>query len=253
MLYSSHIEDIKIVTLTNIQTKEALMKSTISRKLRHPVVLLAILILIGGTALPGFGSTGNLQAYPDAALEMMVFAPFALTHQVPQPDPGAIQIEVGTHDGVTLTPTVQVAAADVGTSGQLLMYIYLPVFNFGITIPPKTVTLESNQLVDLISNTLDFSNYPGLNFIVYCGYIKASGTIMYNAYTVTVVDYTTVPECAGLDQASCGSTNGCVWNIFPSSCSINCAQFDENSCAAAFDGNACQWSVTAFGSFCTTK
>lgn len=231
------------------------MKSTICKKLRHPVVLLVILILIGGTALPGFAGTSNLRAYPDTALETMVFAPFVVTHQVPQPDPGAILIEVGAHDGVTLTPTVLVDPADVGTTGQLLMYIYLPAFNFGINIPPKSVSLESNQLIDLIPNTLDFSNYPGLNFIVYCGYVNAAGTIMYNAYTVTVVDYTTVPECAGLDQASCGSTNGCVWNAFPTgSCVIDCGQFtDENSCATSFDGNTCQWITTAFGDMCTTK
>ena len=231
------------------------MKRTLTRRLHHSLFLLIILVLIGGTALPGFSSTSNLQAYPNEALEMMVFAPFVVTHQVPQPDPSAIQIEVGAYEGITLTPTIQVATADVGTAGQLIMYIYLPNFGFGINIPSKTVTLESSQLVDLIPTTLNFSGYLGLNFIVYCGYINAAGTIMYNAYTVTVVDYSAVPQCTGLDQATCSTTNGCIWNAFPvGSCSIDCTQFtDENSCTAAFDGNTCQWSNTPFGSLCGTK
>ncbi|MCD6390183.1 MAG: hypothetical protein J7L69_12290, partial [Desulfobulbaceae bacterium] len=185
------------------------MKRAPSTRFSHVLFLLTILILVGGLTMPAFASTSNLQAYPDHALEAMVFAPFVVTHQVPQPNPAAIQIEVGAAAGVTMTPSMQVAAGDVGTTGQLITYIYLPIFNFGITIPGKSVTLENEQVVDLISNSLDFSNYLGLNFIVYYGYVNAAGTIMYNAYTVTVVDYSLVPECAGLDRAACGQTDGC--------------------------------------------
>ncbi|MEA2107986.1 MAG: hypothetical protein U9P07_01010 [Pseudomonadota bacterium] len=61
----------------------------------------------------------------------------------PQPDPAAVQVEAGAAPGVMITPTIQVPAADIGNSGQLLLYIYMPSsVNFGINIPGRTVTLE---------------------------------------------------------------------------------------------------------------
>jgi len=227
------------------------MKKSKSKNLSRLLFSLTILILLTGVAMPALASTSNLQAYPDTPLEAMLFAPFAVTHQVPQPNPAAIQIEVGAHDGIMLTPTVEVDPADVGATGSLLMYIYLPDFQFGLNIPGKSVTLGDTQLIDLVP-PLDFSNYIGLKFIVYCGYVNAAGAIMYNAYTVNVVDYSLVPQCSGLDQTTCGSTENCTWNPFPTgSCVIDCAQFtDEGSCINAFDGNTCHWTSTPFGDLC---
>lgn len=204
------------------------MKKPMSKNLTRVLFLLTLLILLGGVAMPALASTSNLQAYPDTPLEAMLFDPFAVTHQVPQPNPADIQIEVGAHDGVMLTPTIQVDPADVGITGSLLMYIYLPAFNFGLNIPGKSVTLEDTQLIDLVP-TLDFSNYIGLNFIVYCGYVNATGTIMYNAYTVNVVEYSLVPQCSGLNQTTCGSTENCTWTPFPppGNCTIDCDQFTD--------------------------
>jgi len=196
----------------------------------------------------------NLHAYPENPLPAKLFSS-VISPPSPQPDPAAVQVEVGAAPGVMITPTIQVPAADIGNSGQLLLYIYMPSVNFGINIPGRTVTLASEQLVDLIPGPLDFTDYQGLDFIVYYGYVNAAGTIMFNAYTVTVIDCPALPACAGLNQMDCEAVNNCVWSAFPTPvCKIDCHQFgDQESCANAFDGDTCKWLTTAFGDICENK
>ncbi|MEA2107985.1 MAG: hypothetical protein U9P07_01005 [Pseudomonadota bacterium] len=92
----------------------------------------------------------------------------------------------------------------------------------------------------MISRPLDFTDYQGLSFIVYYGYVNAAGTIMFNAYTVTSIDCPVVPSCAGLSQPDCEAVDNCVWSVFPApaACEIDCGQFiNQEACDNAFDGN----------------
>lgn len=234
------------------------MKNALSKRLHLLLFLLALLLFLGSDIPPAFSGTCQLQAYPETPLEAMLFSADATAHSVSQPDPAKIQIEVGASSGVMLTPSITVAADDAGNSGYLILYLYFPDSNSGFTIPGKSVTLADTQLVDLLPNALDFTDYPGFHFIVYYGYVNDAAAIHYNAYTVTVIPCaTTQSPCEGLDQTSCGQKNGCswIWNTFSTgTCAVNCDQFtDEQSCRAAFDGNSCQWISNFIANTCTNK
>ena len=64
-----------------------------------------------------------------------------------------------------------------------------------------------------------------------------------------------IPQCGGLDDATCGATDGCTWNAFPppGECLLDCGQFtDQTSCEAGL-GGGCEWQTTPFGDVCVVK
>jgi len=217
------------------------------------------IILIAGFVNSGICGACNLRAYPETPLEAMYFSPYVVSHQVARPDPADVVVTVGAADGVMITPTIQVVPSDVGTSGYLLMYIYVPASNYGVNIPGKQTTLGTNQLITLLPNPINFSNAAGLSFIVYFGYARAGGEILYNVYTVNVVECgnNASPPC-GVEQTQelCETIKGCVWQSFPSAgCVVDCSPYsaDEQTCNSAFDGNTCQWVQTPFANTCGPK
>jgi hypothetical protein len=143
-------------------------------------LLITVLILIAGVATAYCDC--NLDAFPNTAQTGIALAP-----EVLQPNPADVQITIGAAPGIMITPTLQVVPEDVDTVRYLVMYLYLPVYGVGVTVPGKLVTLQSFQLLDLLPG-MDLSPYAGLTFVVYYGYIKANGDIMYNAYTVKIAD-----------------------------------------------------------------
>jgi hypothetical protein len=193
-------------------------------------------------------SGGNSQAYPANPLEP-VDMPTAV-------DPAANPVTVGACPDITIRPTLQVPAADVGQTATMIMYIYVPAAGFGINIPPRQTTLTAVTECDLIPTALDFSDAVGFSFYVYYGYVLGS-TIRYNAYAVTVGDTcSAIPDCAAItDISQCNATDGCTWQAFPNNaCVLDCLSFEtESACNEAFDGNSCTWVTTAFGSSCQLK
>lgn len=168
------------------------------------VCLLATIVIVISGVTMGYCDC-NLHAYPETPQAAVAYVQ-AATHYVPQPNPGDTQVTVGATTGVMITPTIQVATGDVGSSGFLILYIYAPAINYGVNIPGRQVTLGSIQFIDLLPNPFNFSNAAGLNFIVYYGYVNGNGTIMYNAYTVNVVGCTQTGSLkVGVDMDICNS------------------------------------------------
>jgi hypothetical protein len=141
-------------------------------------LLTAALILAAGAAV-GYCDC-NPFAYPDQTLTGIALEP-----GVPQPDPEDIQITVGAVPEVIITPTLQVVPEDVGSVKYLTMFLYLPEYGVGVPVHGEMVALDSYQMVNLLP-PMDLSPYAGLTFVVYYGYFKANGDIMYNTYTVKV-------------------------------------------------------------------
>ena len=153
------------------------------------------------------------------------------------------EVRVGACPEVVIQPTMQVPAADVGQTAQLIMYIYLPDLGFGISIPSRAVTLLAETTCDLLPSTIDLSGSAGLSFYVYYGYVLGS-SIKYNAYAV-VVDSFCADDCGSItDTAVCNATPGCAYQTFPAAqCVMDCGAYgSQSSCESAFDGNTCVWS-----------
>jgi len=92
------------------------------------------------------------------------------------------------------------------------------------------------------------------------------GTVSYNGLDVTGAyqtqstnDGTPPPpppvQCGGLDEGTCGATDGCTWNAFPppGNCSLDCGQFTTQATCDAGLGGGCEWQSTAFGDICVVK
>jgi hypothetical protein len=95
-------------------------------------------------------------------------------------------IQVGACANVFIQPTLAVPGADRGKNAQLIMYIFITDKGVGVMVPARpTVTLTAATKFDLLSEPLDFTTIPGLNFYVYYGYALGS-SIKYSVYSVDV-------------------------------------------------------------------
>jgi hypothetical protein len=102
-------------------------------------------------------------------------------------NPEANPVTVGACPDITIRPTLQVPAADVGQTATMIMYIYVPAAGFGINIPPRQTTLTAVTEFDLIPTELDLGAVGGYSFHIYYGYMIGSD-ITYSAYALTVGD-----------------------------------------------------------------
>jgi hypothetical protein len=125
-------------------------------------------------------SDDNHNAAPSQALPIVEF-PIGVT-------PSSNEVQVGACNYVMIQPSLSVPSVDVGKTATLIMYIYLPDLNFGITIPSRNKVLTSETKFDLLPNAIDFSGSAGMNFYIYYGYVIGS-TIKYNAYSIEVGVY----------------------------------------------------------------
>ncbi|MBN2231661.1 MAG: C39 family peptidase [Deltaproteobacteria bacterium] len=149
--------------------------------MRNLCLSLIILALVGFvTFSAGAACTGSTAAHPDHALSTVIFGSAGTVN--PQNEP----VSVGACTNITIMPTLQVAAADVGKTATLICYVWMPNPGFGLNLPSQQTTLGQTAQYTILSNGLDFSAQGGLQFWVYAGYALSDGTIRYNAYSVTV-------------------------------------------------------------------
>ena len=187
---------------------------------------------------PEATGAGGHNGMPDSALPLVDFPATPV-------NPTNNEVHVGACPEVIIQPVMKGSAADVGKTAQLIMYIYLPDFGFGIPIPSKSVTLSAETTCDLLPPTINLSGNAGLRFFVYYGYVLGS-SIKYAAYSV-VVDPFCADDCGTITDASiCNATPDCVYQNFPvAKCIMNCAAYKSmTSCESAFDGDSCMWNET---------
>ncbi|MBN2232730.1 MAG: hypothetical protein JW781_07930 [Deltaproteobacteria bacterium] len=122
---------------------------------------------------------GNSQAWPENPLVPVVWPA--------QVDPLTTPVQVGACPDVTVRPSLQVSAADVGKTATLIMYIYFPDYGFGISMRSASKKLTTETVFDLIPTELDLSDVGRYSFHIYYGYMVGSD-IIYSAYALTVGD-----------------------------------------------------------------
>jgi len=85
-----------------------------------------------------------------------------------------------------LQPKLTVDDDDVGKTGSLFAYIYLPDSNFGIYIPGSSLTLSAEiDLSQLFPNAIYPVDQSNIDFDVYFGY-EIETAIKYNVYGVRI-------------------------------------------------------------------
>jgi hypothetical protein len=83
-----------------------------------------------------------------------------------------------------LFAAVSLVVSGAGQTAQLLMYVYLPDYGFGVTISSRTVTLTAETACDLLP-TLDFTDDAGMRMYIYFGYAR-DVVVRYSVYTLVV-------------------------------------------------------------------
>ena len=122
---------------------------------------------------PGGGDTsGN----PPVPADPVIFDPGNLV----DPSETVVTVPAGP---ITIAPQLNVP--DQNDVAALLLYIYLPLLNFGIDLSPVATSSYSSGVLTISLPTLDFSHYPGI-YDIYYGYFDKTGVIHYQAYCLVV-------------------------------------------------------------------
>lgn len=87
------------------------------------------------------------------------------------------------------TPAMVVPQMSVNSCSDVnwpIMYIWLPDYGIGIDVSPLASSSCESSILTIELGAVDFTDWAGLVFDVYCGYVTSSGDIYYNAYEVNV-------------------------------------------------------------------